>query len=77
MVMICLRSAGGWLDQYAPVTTNRRLAAVSGLFALAAMRGPEVKNPVSKGREARWVASGERTGMLAHTTRRRAPRAAL
>lgn len=30
-----------------------------------------------KGREARWAAAGERSGMLAHTTRRRKPRSAL
>src|SRR5699024_1775377 len=32
---------------------------------------------VPKGREARWTASGERSGMLAHTVRRRNPRSAL
>ncbi|MDQ3763996.1 MAG: hypothetical protein M3460_21055 [Actinomycetota bacterium] len=29
-----------------------------------------MKNPVPKGREARWRVPGERSGMLAHTVRR-------
>jgi site-specific recombinase XerD len=69
--------SGRRLDQYAPATTNRRLAAISGLFAFAVMRDPQIKNPVPSGREARWQAAGERTGMLAHTTRRRQPRSVL
>ena len=32
-----------------------------------AMRDPSWKNPVPKGREARWRTSGERSGMLSHT----------
>lgn len=69
--------AGQRVDRYAATTINRRLAAISGLFAYAGLRDPEAKNPVPKGREARWTASGERSGMLAHTTRRRKPRSAL
>jgi site-specific recombinase XerD len=58
-------------------TINRRLAAVSGLFTFAAMRDPGVVNPVPKGREARWLVPGERTGMLAHTVRRPKYRSSL
>lgn len=69
--------AGRRMDQYAVSTINRRLAAISGLFAFAAMRDPDVKNPVPKGREARWRVAGERTGMLAHTARRPKNRSSL
>lgn len=69
--------SGRRADQYAATTINRRLAAISGLFAFAAMRDPEVKNPVPKGREARWRVAGERTGMLAHTARRPKDRSSL
>ncbi len=70
-------SSGRRADQYAATTINRRLAAISGLFAFAAMRDPELKNPVPKGREARWRVAGERTGMLAHTVRRPKNRSSL
>lgn len=70
-------SSGRRADQYAAATINRRLAAISGLFAFAAMRDPEVKNPVPKGREARWRVAGERTGMLSHTARRPKNRSSL
>lgn len=69
--------SGRRVDQYAVTTINRRLAAISGLFAFSAMRDPEVKNPVPKGREARWRVAGERTGMLAHTARRPKSRSSL
>jgi site-specific recombinase XerD len=72
-----VRLSGRRMDRYAATTINRRLAAISGLFAFAAMRDPEVKNPVPKGREARWRASGERSGMLAHTVRRPKNRSSL
>ena len=72
-----IRLSGRRLDQYAATTIYRRLAAISGLFAFAAMREPEMKNPIPKGREARWVASGERSGMLAHTVRRPKNRSSL
>jgi site-specific recombinase XerD len=41
------------------------------------MRDPELKNPVPKGREARWRTAGERSGMLAHTVRRPKNRSSL
>lgn len=69
--------SGRRMDQYAATTINRRLAAISGLFAFAAMRDPDVHNPVPKGREARWRTSGERSGMLAHTVRRPKNRSSL
>lgn len=70
-------SSGRRTDQYAVTTINRRLAAISGLFTFAAMRDPELANPVPKGREARWRVAGERTGMLAHTARRPKNRSSL
>ncbi len=69
--------SGQRIDRYAATTINRRLAAISGLFSYAGLRSSEVKNPVPRGRDARWTASGERSGMLAHTRRRRTPRSAL
>lgn len=72
-----IRLSGRRIDRYAPATINRRLAAVSGLFAFAAMRDPQLTNPVPKGRRARWRASGERSGMLAHTVRRPKDRSSL
>lgn len=68
---------GQRLDRYAATTINRRLAAISGLFAYAGLRDPQRRNPVPKGREARWRVAGERSGMLAHTVRRPVPRSAL
>ncbi|MBP2329540.1 site-specific recombinase XerD [Kibdelosporangium banguiense] len=72
-----VRLSGRRMDRYAATTINRRLAAISGLFAFAAMRDPDVTNPVPKGREARWRAQGERSGMLAHTVRRPKNRSSL
>jgi len=68
---------GNRIDRYAATTINRRLAAISGLFTYAGLRDPDRRNPVPKGREARWRTTGERSGMLAHTVRRSAPRSAL
>lgn len=68
---------GQRLDRYAATTINRRLAAISGLYTYAGLRDPDLGNPVPKGREAMWRAPGERSGMLAHTVRRCAPRSAL
>ncbi|MEI6624648.1 MAG: tyrosine-type recombinase/integrase [Actinomycetes bacterium] len=68
---------GKRLDRYAATTINRRLAAISGLFTYAGLRDPQRRNPVPKGREARWRVAGERSGMLAHTARRPVPRSAL
>jgi site-specific recombinase XerD len=61
------RSAG-----YAPATVNRRLAAISGLFAFRAMRDPTAPNPVPRGAAARRTTKGERSGMLGHLARPRA-----
>lgn len=72
-----VRLTGRRFDQYAASTINRRLAAISGLFAFVAMRDPEARNPVPKGREARWRTAGERSGMLAHTVRRPKDRSSL
>jgi len=51
---------------YAPATINRRLAAISSLFAFREMREPGASSPVPRGRVARSRARGERTGLLAH-----------
>jgi site-specific recombinase XerD len=57
---------------YAPATVNRRLAAISGLFAFRAMRDPTALNPVPRGPAARRTTKGERSGMLGHLARPRA-----
>jgi len=57
---------------YAAATVNRRLAAISGLFAFRAMRDPAAPNPVPRGAAARRTAKGERSGMLGHLVRPRA-----
>lgn len=65
-------------DAPAATTVNLRLAAVSGLFAFRSMRGPDVANPVPKGREAAWRPShAERGGMLAHVARQPRHRSVL
>ena len=51
---------------YAPKTVNRRLAALSALFAFRAMREPGYASPVPRGREARQTVRGERAGLLGH-----------
>jgi site-specific recombinase XerD len=61
---------------YAPATINRRLAAISALFAFREMRDPDARNPVPRGRAARMRAGGERSGLLAHVGRPR-PRSTL
>ena len=55
---------------------NRRLAAVSGLFAFRAMRDPAASNPMPTGAAARRVAPGQRDGLLGHLARPQ-PRSAL
>lgn len=69
--------AGRRLDGYAAATVNRRLVAVSGLFAFRTMRDPSLPSPVPKGREAGRFVPGEKTGLLAHLVRKRRPRSAL
>lgn len=56
---------------YAPSTVNRRMAAVSGLFAFGQMRDPEARNPVPRGAAARRTTRAERSGMLGHLARPR------
>ena len=72
-----IRLSGGRADRYTATTINRRLAAISGLFAMRSMRDPAVANPVPKGREARRPVAGDRNGLLAHTARRPKNRSAL
>lgn len=61
---------------YAPATINRRLAAISAMFAFREMRDPDARNPVPHGRAARMRSSGERSGLLGHVGRPR-PRSKL
>lgn len=72
-----LTMAGRPADAYAATTINRRLAAISGMFAFRAMRDPDQPNPVPKGREAQRVVPGEKTGLLGHTVRKPRPRSTL
>ncbi len=61
---------------YAPATINRRLAAISGLFAFRAMRDPTAPNPVPRGREARFISRRRRGGLLGHLSKPK-PRSAV
>jgi site-specific recombinase XerD len=61
--------AGGAREGLAAATVNRRLAAVSGLFAFRAMRDPAAPNPMPTGAAARRVAPGQRDGLLGHLAR--------
>lgn len=54
---------------YAPATINRRLAAISGLYAYRQMRDPQAASPVPRGQRARRTAKGERSGLLGHLAR--------
>ncbi len=56
----------------APATINRRLTAISGLFAYQVLRDPTAANPVPSGRRARVAARGERGGLLGHLGRPKA-----
>jgi integrase len=56
---------------FAPATINRRLAAISGLFAFRQMRDPAARSPISGGRVARLRSGGERSGLLAHAAKPR------
>jgi site-specific recombinase XerD len=60
----------------APATTNRRLAAISGLFTFRSMRDPSRANPMPKGPAARRAARSQQHGLLGHLGRAR-PRSAL
>lgn len=57
----------------APATINRRLAAISGLFAYRTMRDPDTPNPVPAGRQVRVAARAERAGLLGHLARPKPP----
>jgi site-specific recombinase XerD len=48
---------------YAPATINRRLAAISSLFAFREMRDPDARSPVGSGRAARLRSRSERSGL--------------
>jgi integrase/recombinase XerC len=61
---------------YAPATINRRLAAISGLFAFRAMRYPTAPNPVPRGPEAQFVSHRQRGGLIGHLSKPK-PRSAL
>lgn len=65
-----VRMDGRRVNGYAPATINHRLAAIAGLFGFQAMRDPDAKNPVPKGKDARRLSTGERAGLLAHVSRR-------
>jgi site-specific recombinase XerD len=54
---------------FAPSTVNRRLAAISGLFAYREMLDLDARSPVPRGREARRAVRGERSGELGHLAR--------
>ncbi len=56
---------------YAPATINRRLAAISGLYAFRALRDPGLASPMPRGREARVAVQGERSGLLGHLAKPR------
>lgn len=60
----------------APATINRRMAAVSGLFAFRVMRDPEAGNPMPTGPAARRIGPERRGGMLGHLAQP-APRSRL
>jgi site-specific recombinase XerD len=51
---------------YAPKTINRRLAALSALFAFRGLRDPGAVNPIPRGREVCQTVRGERAGLLGH-----------
>jgi integrase/recombinase XerD len=68
---------GRRVDGYAPATVNHRLAAITGLFGFRSLRDPDAKNPVPKGRGARRLTGGERSGLLTHVSRRPKYRSSL
>jgi hypothetical protein len=60
----------------AAATINRRMAAVSGLFAFRAMRDPDAGNPIPTGPAARRLSPEQRGGLLGHLAHPR-PRSRL
>jgi site-specific recombinase XerD len=60
----------------ATATTNRRMAAISGLFTFRSMRDPSLANPMPKSATARRAAASQREGLLGHLARPE-PRSAL
>ena len=69
--------SGQRTDRLTPASINLRLAAVSGMYEYLQMRDPAARSPIPKGKPSSWFASGERTGLLAHTKRRPTPRSRL
>src|ERR1035437_7058427 len=68
---------GNRTDRLAPGSIKLRLAAGAGLYEYLMMRDPKRKSSIPKGRPSNWFAPGERSGLLAHTKRRPAPRSRL
>ena len=68
---------GNRTDRLAPASINLRLAAVTGLYEYQSMSDPGRSSPIPKGRPSSCSAPGERSGLLAHTKRRPAPRSRL
>lgn len=63
---------------YSPRTVNRRLAALSGLFAFREMRDPTARNPIPRRRDTgARTAPGQRAGLLGHLAPASAPRSGL
>lgn len=63
-------------DGLAPATTNRRMAAISGLFTFRSMRDPSATNPMPKSTAARRATRSQQQGLLGHLARPQ-PRSAL
>lgn len=53
----------------AAATINRRMAAISGLFAFRVMRDPAAGNPMPVGPAARRIGPEQRGGLLGHLAR--------
>lgn len=60
----------------AAATTNRRMAALSGLFTFRSMRDSSTVNPMPKGAAARRAAGSRQQGLLGHLARPQ-PRSSL
>jgi integrase/recombinase XerC len=56
-------------EELAPATVNRRMAALSGLFAFRSMRDPSQVNPMPRGAAARRATRSQRDGLLGHLAR--------